>query len=342
MTATAGVLLALLAGILNGSFAAPTKYTGRWKWENIWALWAFSAFFLVPWIIALATVPGLLSVYAAAGSRALWLLIVFGIGYGITVPCFGLGVDALGIALNFAIAIGLSTALGSLVPLLTNHREQVHTAKGLTILAGIAITLLGIVVCAAAGKAKEKQLRPISRTAAAAPSRSFGTGLTFAIIAGLGSPLVNFGLAYGGPVLKAAAAQGASSSAQSNAVWPPLLTATVIPYLIYCAYLWRRNGSFRLFFAAGTASYWLLGLLMGLLWMGSIALYGTASATMAGMGPVLGWPLFMSAIIITSNVWGFATGEWSGVRRNTVLVMSAGMLLLIAAFCTLAWASALA
>ena len=339
MTAAAGIALALLAGILNGSFAAPTRYTTRWKWENIWALWAFTAFFVVPWIIALSTVPSLFSVYGAAGWRALWLLIVFGAGYGITVPCFGLGVDALGIALNFAIAIGLSTALGSLVPLLTQHREQVFTSKGIAVLTGIGITLLGIVVCAAAGKAREKQLRLKNTAAANGTTRSFGVGLTFAIVAGLGSPLVNFGLAYGDPVLKAAAAQGASVAAQSNAVWPPLLTATLIPYLIYCAYLWRKNRSFGLFFAPGTSKYWLLGALMGALWMGSIALYGTASTTMAGMGPVLGWPLFMSAIIITSNVWGFATGEWRGVRRNTVTVMGAGMLLLIAGFCVLAYAS---
>jgi hypothetical protein len=45
----------------------------------------------------------------------------------------------------------------------------------------------------------------------------------------------------------------------------------------------------------------------------------------------------MSAIIITSNVWGFVTGEWRRVRRATVMTVSVGMLLLILGFCTLAW-----
>jgi L-rhamnose-H+ transport protein len=58
---------------------------------------------------------------------------------------------------------------------------------------------------------------------------------------------------------------------------------------------------------------------------------------MAEMGPVLGWPLFMSAIIIVSNIWGLATGEWRGVRPQTLLTVSLGMLLLILGFCTLAW-----
>lgn len=336
MSASVGILLALVAGILNGSFATPTKYTLRWKWENIWALWAFTAFFVVPWAIALATVPNLFTVYSQAGSKPVLLLIVFGAGYGIAAACFGLGVEALGIALNFAIALGISIAIGSLLPLLTQHRDQAFTARGLTIMGGIAVTLVGIVVCAIAGKAKERALTPAQTTARPA---SFGKGLMFAIIAGVGSPFLNFGLAYGDPVLKSAAAQGASLAAQSNAIWPPVLTATLIPYLLYCATLWKKNRSFGLFAAPGTAIYWLAGGLMGLLWMGSISLYGTAAAAMAGMGPVVGWPLFNASIIITSNVWGFSTGEWRGVPPGAVRTMITGMLLLIVGLGILAYAS---
>jgi len=137
--------------------------------------------------------------------------------------------------------------------------------------------------------------------------------------------------------LAGAAAQGTGAASQANVIWPPLLTATLIPYLAYCAYLWRKNQSLRLFVLPGTGLYWFLGAVMGILWMSSIAIYGAASAAMAEMGPVLGWPLFMSAIIIVSNVWGFATGEWRGVRRGTLFTVLTGMFLLILGFCTLAW-----
>jgi L-rhamnose-H+ transport protein len=281
-------------------------------------------------------VPNLFTVYGNAGAQPLALLIVFGAGYGIAAACFGLGVDALGIALNFAIALGISIAIGSLLPLLTQHREQALTARGLTIIAGIAVTLLGIIVCAAAGKARE---RALTTAQASAQSAGFGKGLLFAIIAGIGSPFLNFGLAYGDPVLKSAAAQGASLAAQSNAIWPPVLTATLVPYLIYCATLWRRNRSFGLFGASGTGFYWVLGGLMGLLWMGSIALYGPAAASMAGMGPVIGWPLFNASIIITSNIWGFGTGEWRGAPQRAVRTMIGGMVLLIVGIGILAYSS---
>jgi L-rhamnose-H+ transport protein len=57
------------------------------------------------------------------------------------------------------------------------------------------------------------------------------------------------------------------------------------------------------------------------------------------MGPILGWPLFMSIIIISSNVWGFMTGEWKGVSRRPLTLMLVGISFLILGFCTLAVAA---
>ena len=135
-------LLALGAGILNGSFATPTRFMNRWRWENVWALWAVFAMFILPWIIAFATVPHLLAIYQTADvSRALLLVIAFGAGYGIAAICFGLGVEAIGIALNFAIALGTATAVGSAIPLFWFHSSSVFTRQGLTIETGIILVM---------------------------------------------------------------------------------------------------------------------------------------------------------------------------------------------------------
>ena len=56
-------------------------------------------------------------------------MIGFGVGFGLAQIFFGLGIAAIGMALNFAIAIGISTVLGSLVPLLVLHRKGVSPAK---------------------------------------------------------------------------------------------------------------------------------------------------------------------------------------------------------------------
>ena len=340
-SSAAGVL-ALGAGILNGSFATPTRFMNRWRWENVWALWAVFAMFILPWTIAFATVPHLLATYQTAEvNHALVLVIVFGAGYGVAAICFGLGVEAIGIALNFAIALGTATAVGSAIPLFWFHSSSVFTRQGLTIESGIAVIIFGIILCGIAGRSKEKAQAKQLDDSDRRSSSGFGKGLVLALVAGAGSALQNFGLAFGGPLLHRAAELGTAQSYQSNVVWAPLLTATLVPYLIFCWRLWKKNRSWNLYFAPKTANYWLLGLVMGALWFSSLVVYGAAAARMADLGPVLGWPLFMSAIILTSNVWGLAVGEWKGATRSSLTTMFVGLGFLILGFCILAWSSRL-
>src|SRR5581483_2838771 len=343
LASSGAATLALGAGVLNGSFATPTRFMNRWKWENVWALWAVLAMFVLPWIVAAVTVPHLFACYQSVEvTHALLLVIVFGAGYGIAAICFGLGIEAIGIALNFAIALGTATAVGSAIPLLWFHSQSLLTRQGLVIEAGIALVVVGIALCGIAGRSKERDQAKRVNEAARPASPSFAKGLALAIVAGAGSALQNLGIAFGKPLLDRAAALGAGPGSQANVIWAPLLTATLIPYLIFCGRLWRKNHSWNLFFAPQTARYWLFGLVMGGLWFSSIVIYGAAAVGMADLGPVLGWPLFMSAIILTSNVCGLALGEWISACRMSLITMFAGLAGLILGFCTLAWSSRLA
>ncbi len=337
-----GVLIALAAGFVNGSFAAPTKYTTRWKWENIWAVWAVVALFITPWLLAFLTIPDLLGFYQETSVGFILLLVAFGFGVGLSQVFFGLALAAVGLSIGFAVTIGLSTALGSLVPLVLLHPGEALAPKGTAVIAGVALILVGTGCC---GLASGKKNRDAGLGPAAAgdrlPQQRFSAGLLLCILAGVLSPLVNIALAFGSPMMSRAAQLGVGPAHQANVIWPPLLTSTMVPYLAYCFYLWHKNRSFRLFALPGTGLYWLFGTVMGLLWTGSLALYGAASTRMAAMGPVLGWPLFMSVIIISSNVWGFATGEWRGARTKAITLMLVGIGFLIMGFVTVALAARL-
>jgi len=120
-----------------------------------------------------------------------------------------------------------------------------------------------------------------------------------------------------------------------------LNSAAFIPYILYCIYLWKRNNTARLFRAPGTGRNWVFGALMGGLWFGSTVIYGSVSARLGDMGPILGWPLFMSAIIIASNVWGLATGEWKGSGIKALNTMFGSIFFLILGFAALAYAGRL-
>ncbi len=341
--ALGGALLSILAGALNGSFAAPTKIARKWRWENIWSVWAVWAMLILPWALVFATIPHAIPFFENTPASQWSLLILFGIGFGLAQIFFGLGIAAVGIALNFAIAIGISTAFGSIVPFLSQHADRLFTREGLFFFVGIFLMLAGIVVSAVAGREKERNLSmAMAKTPNAAEKRmSFAAGLTLCILAGIGSPLGNFGAAFCTPTLHRALEAGASPVWQYNVIWAPLYTASLVPYLIYCLYLWRKNRSFGLFGAAGTGVNWVYGFIMAALWMGSSAIYGVAMARIGKMGPVLGWPLFMSIIIVASSAWGFITGEWKGAGKKAVNSMILAIALLIIGFCTLAYSGTL-
>lgn len=52
-----GLLLVVLGGIMEGTFALCMKFTRNWKWEHIWGAATFAALVLIPWPLALLTVP---------------------------------------------------------------------------------------------------------------------------------------------------------------------------------------------------------------------------------------------------------------------------------------------
>ena len=56
---------------------------------------------------------------------------LFGAGWGVAQVLFGLAVIRAGMALSFAITVGLSAGLGSLVPILLRHPEALVTGRGL-------------------------------------------------------------------------------------------------------------------------------------------------------------------------------------------------------------------
>jgi L-rhamnose-H+ transport protein len=45
------LILILIAGIISGSFALPTKHVAKWRFENIWLQYSLWAFVILPWVM---------------------------------------------------------------------------------------------------------------------------------------------------------------------------------------------------------------------------------------------------------------------------------------------------
>jgi L-rhamnose-H+ transport protein len=77
---------------------------------------------------------------------------------------------------------------------------------------------------------------------------------------------------------------------------------------------------------------------MGVLWAGSIFLYGAATPLLGDIGPSIGWPLSLAVGLMVANLMGILLGEWKSAERGAVRRMSAGVILMLAAIvlCALA------
>ena len=348
MNATAaGLLILVIAGVTNGSFTLPMKFTRRWEWENTWLVYTVWALVIFPPLLTLLTVPGLGAVYSGTphGAAIAWIVAACGAGWGISQIFFGLAVEGVGIALAFSVILGLAAAVGSLVPLLRQHADQIFQPMGLDVLAGVALVLVGVGICAVAGRRREAALKTVAPrsassagtavAAAAKPKTSIAAGLVYCVISGVGSALVNIGFTEGKPLQDFAQANGAAAIWAPNAIWLPLMLAGGVPGLIYCAYLVKKNRTGARFSESGTAGYWWLAAVMALFWFGSTVLYGMGAGELGSLGTILGWPVFMSLIVITASFLGVLTGEWKGSGKQPVRIMYAGIGVLILAIVVL-------
>jgi len=317
--ATAGLTLLVVAGVMNASFTLPMKFTKKWAWENTWTVWTVFALLMLPALTAYLTIPNLGTVYSRAGSEVVVLVALCGLAWGVAQVLFGLAVNAIGIALGFAIVLGLSAALGSLIPLIRLHPEKMFTASGLTVIAGVVLVVAGVSICAVAGRMRERALGSVEQH-----KMSFSAGLACAVLSGVCAAAMNFGVAFGGGLSRAAEAEGASPVWSINSIWFPLMVAGAIPSLLYCPYLMKKNKTSGNFSLAGTSWYWFLALVMAVLWFASTIMYGVASGKLGELGAVLGWPLFMSLIVITASVLGIMTGEWKNTGKTPLRIQMAG------------------
>jgi L-rhamnose-H+ transport protein len=334
-----GVALIVTGGVLQGTFAVPMKYARRWRHENIWLIFALTGLVLFPWALTATTVPSLGAVYSSTSWSCLAAILGFGAGWGIGATLTGLGLNMLGIGLGFAIILGLSASIGSLVPLLVLTPGKILTAQGCYYLAGTAVMFVGLGIVAVAGSLRERSARQ-QAGAEGKPlaNASFVAGLLVCIAAGVLSSMLNFCFAFGAEAIENARRLGTSALWVSNVAAAPGTTGGFLANAIYCGYMMRKNGSGRNFWQPGTVGHWLLGVAMGAFWYGGLAVYGIGIYRMGNFGTVVGWPLLMGTIIVSSNVAGFLTGEWVRAEKKAKTYLFTGCMVILLALIVLAMA----
>jgi L-rhamnose-H+ transport protein len=316
-----GVALAVLSGLCNGLFTMPMKLNSHWKWENIWFVFIIVACLLMPAALVFPSA-GWSNTLVRAPRYSVFAALSFGFAWGFGAICFGKSVHSIGVSMANTLVIGLSAALGSLVPLLMKSEMRV-SAKQLVLFAGIIALLIGVTVCGKAGRMRDGE------------QRSQGTiplaGYLFALAAGVMSAVFNIGYALALPISATGLEIGLSKFAATNCIWLLMLGAGSVPNIVYCVLLMYRNQTAQLLHAPGSWSSWGRGGAMGLLWGGSIFLYGAATPRLGALGPSVGWPLSLAVGLLVANLMGVLLGEWKGAAGPSVKRMWVGIEILLAA-----------
>jgi L-rhamnose-H+ transport protein len=307
-----GIALVILAAILNGSFAAPIKKMSGWQWENSWLLFAFSGLLVVPWIVTFATVPNLTDVFRGASSATLIRVVLFGVAWGTGATLFGLGISRVGMALGFALILGITASFGSLFPLAILHPDQLFDRRGLGLILGTMVMTVGLIFLAHAGRIRERDLSQASSAS------GFTIGLTICIFSGIFSSMLNFSFVFGDELRLRALNAGASATMAANPIWALTVSGGFLANLFYCVYLLSRNKTWSVYRDRISPACWLLGISMGLLWFSGTVLYGVGATSLGALGGIVGWPIFMTLDIIVALFWGAVSGEWKAASRRAV------------------------
>ncbi len=328
----AGLTGVLLGGIFNGSFVAPMKKMTRWSWEASWFVYSVFGLLVIPWAVALVVIPDLWQLYRTAPGALLAEVLAYGFGWGVGSVLFGIGVSRMGLAVGYGIILGLIAPIGTFYPLIALYPERLWTRQGRTLMLGTLIVLAGILFCARAGRIRERVVGAVST---AATGSNFAVALLICVLAGVFSPMLNFTFVFGAPLRDQALAQGVAAGLASNAIWPLALTAGSVANAGYAAWRLSRNRTWGQFRDA-PASHWIGGIAMGLLCFASFMVYGLGATALGRLGGVVGWPLFMSMALITSNSLGALTGEWRGAPRSAWAYSIAGIAVLVIAIAVIA------
>ena len=343
-----GILVILAGSTANSAFGLGLKFTRSWKWEHIWLLFSVTAMIMIPWLLGFLTIESLFAVLAAAEARDLLLVFLFGMGWGVGSVLYGLALKMVGLALSYAIVMGLTAAVGTMAPFVLLHWDDFLTVKGMVICAGVLLVVVGVLLSAWAGKLREESPGRLqdpaegSETAAKKFTRAAPLllGLLVAALSGILSPMLNLSFAYGIKLADQAVLLGTSPSMASNVIWVVALSAGFLVNAGYCVYLIVKGRSWHIF--RRQPFHYGVGAAMGILWVCGVVTYGIGGSMLGDLREVIGWPMASAMSIIAATVWGALSGEWTGASRKSMAVMGVSILVLSASMFLIGWTNTLA
>jgi L-rhamnose-H+ transport protein len=341
-----GILFHFIGGFASGSFYIPYKKVKGWAWESFWIVGGIFSWLIVPPLAAWLTIPGFSEIIQGTNGEILLLTYFFGLLWGIGGLTYGLGVRYLGVSLGSTIILGLCAVFGSIIPSVyynfypkegkDTFSMLLHSHWGQMVLLGIAICVIGIIICGKAGTIKEHDLAKNRAAETDNKEYRFGLGILVAIVSGILSACFNFGIEAGKSMADTANATWRAAHPdqgnflfQNNVTYIIILWGGLTTNLVWCMILNARNKTFNDYTnkQKPLLKNYLFCALAGTTWFLQFFFYGMGESKM-GNG-ASSWILHMAFIILIANTWGLFLKEWKGVSKRAVYTVITGIVTII-------------
>ncbi|MDD6210144.1 MAG: L-rhamnose/proton symporter RhaT [Bacteroidales bacterium] len=327
-----GILLIALGSFSAASFYVPISKTKNIAWEVYWLMAGIFSWLIVPFLVAFATVPDLFGVYGSLESSDFVWPFIFGALWGVGGLTYGMTLRYLGVSLGIAIANGIISVFGTLVPPIYQGGigAIISTPENIVSLFGVLVSIVGIAFMGMAGINKDKD---ISKGNEPKGDSDFNLklGLIVAVVSGLMSACFSFGLAAAKPIAEAAVRNGAEPLYQGNAGLCIVLLGGLLVNLVYCLVKSVQNhtlGDWVKTTNTPVLRNWIFLIIGGSLWYFQMMFLEMGKSRMGDL-EYTAWAILMSLTIVFSTAWGFFNGEWKGASRKTLTFVFAGIGILI-------------
>lgn len=343
-------------GATSAAFCyVPQKKVKGWSWQSYWLTQAAFCWLLLPVIGAFLTVPEFWSVVQAAPRDAMLRTFLLGAAYGIGGTAFGVAIRYVGFSITYAMAIGVSTVIGTAYAIAKGDTSivdsgahvQAFLAKtgALWVVSGIGIGVIGIVFCGLAGRWKERD--QLQASGAVATNSNALIGLMLCLLAGVLSAVYGMALTEGAPIAKLAESRAAGHTVLgidaatfcSNAIYPFSNSGAFVTTALYCLFLHRKHKTLGEVVALPEGAEqgslpvnWAMAILTGCLWYGQFFFYGFGHfyiMKVAGFEQTC-WAIHMILLILLGTLIGVVFKEWQGCQRRTYTALALALGLLIA------------
>jgi hypothetical protein len=215
----------------------------RWSWETSWLVAGVFSWLVAPWFFAMLNTKDVIATLSETPKDVWGYTYLFGALWGLGGLTFGLTMRYLGMSLGMAVALGYCTVFGTLIPPLFKGEfaeKLLNKPNGRMVLAGLVVCVIGIVVTALAGRAKESEMSDAEKRETV-KEFNFKKGILVATFSGIMSACFAFGLSSGDKIGEISRSHGTAEIWSGLPVLIVVLLGGFTTNFIWCVMLNVKN-----------------------------------------------------------------------------------------------------